>query len=58
VEDVGLLAIKLVLGLVVGASPQLGLLSAETIFGPEIGKAVQPGWIVLDRDLGDKWSLW
>ena len=39
----GLLAILLlVLGLV-GASSQLELLSAKTIFGPRIGKTVWPG---------------
>jgi len=31
---VGLLAVKLVIGLVVGASSQLGLLSTGTILGP------------------------
>jgi len=40
VEDVGLLAIKLVLGSVAGASSQLGLLSTEMILGPGIDKAV------------------
>ena len=40
VEDVGLLAIKLVIGLVVGAFSQLGSLSAGTILRPEIGKTV------------------
>ena len=51
VEDVGLLAILLlVLGLV-GASSQLGSLSAGTILGPGISKTVQPGWIVLEGDL-------
>ena len=34
VEEVGLLAVKLVIGLVVGASSQLGSLSAGTILGP------------------------
>jgi len=42
VEDVGLLAVKLVLGLVVGTSFQLGLLSTKMILGPETGKAVWP----------------
>ena len=41
VEEVGLLAIKLVIGLVVGASSQLGSLSAEMILGPETGETVQ-----------------
>jgi len=50
VEDVGLLAVKLVLGLVVGASSQLELLSTGMILGL--------GWMVLDGDLGDEWSLW
>ena len=55
----GLLAvIVLVIGLVVGASSQLGSLSAGTILGPEIGKAVWPGWMVLDGDLRDEWPLW
>ena len=57
-EEVGLLAVKLVIGLVVEVSSQLESLSIETILGPEIGKAVQLGWMVLDRDLGDEWSLW
>ena len=59
VEDVGLLTvIALVAGLVVGAFSQLGLLSTEMIFGPVTDKTVWPGWIVLERDLGDEWSLW
>ena len=40
-----------------GAFFQLELLSAEMILGLEIGKAVQPGWIILDRDLRDDQSL-
>ena len=40
VEEVGLLAVKLVLGLVVGASSQLGSLSVGTILGPETGKTI------------------
>jgi len=55
VEEVGLLAVKLVLGLVVGASSQLESLSAETILGPETGETVQAGWIVLEGDLRDEW---
>jgi len=47
----------LVIGLVVGASSQLGSLSAETILGPETGGTVWAGWIVLERDLGDEWPL-
>ena len=43
VEEVGLLAVKLVLELVVGASSQLGSLSIGMILGPETGKTVQPG---------------
>ena len=54
VEDVGLLAILLlVLGLV-GVSSQLGSLSAGTILGPGTGEIVQAGWIVLEGDLGDE----
>jgi len=53
VEEVGLLAVKLVLGLVVGASSQLGSLSTGTILGPGTGKTVWPGWIVLERDFAD-----
>jgi len=55
VEDVGLLAAKLVLGLVVGASFQFGSLSTGMILGPETGETVQVGWIVLEGDLGDEW---
>jgi len=58
VEEVGLLAIKLVIGLKVGASSQLGSLSTGTILGPGTGETVQPGWIVLKGDLRDKWPLW
>ena len=57
VEKVGLLAIKLVIGLVVEASSQLGSLSAGTILGPGTDETVQPGWIVLEGDLGDEWPL-
>ena len=39
VEEVGLLAVKLVLGLA-GASSQLGSLSTGTILGPETGETV------------------
>ena len=55
VDDVGLLAAKLVLGLVVGASSQFGSLSTGTILGPGTGKTVQAGWIVLEGDLRDEW---
>ena len=54
VEDVGLLAVKLVLRLVVGASSQLESLSIGTILGPGTGETVWAGWIVLERDLGDE----
>jgi len=54
VEEVGLLAAKLVLGLVVGASSQLGSLSTVMILGPETGETVRTGWIVLEGDLGDE----
>ena len=54
VEKVGLLAVKLVLGLVVGASFQLGSLSTGTILGPGTGETVRPGWIVLEGDLRDE----
>ena len=54
VEKVGLLAVKLVLGLVVGASSQLGSLSTGTILRPGIGETVQAGWIVLEGDLGNE----
>jgi len=40
VEEVDLLAIKLIIGLVAGAFSQLGSLSTETILGTETGKAV------------------
>jgi len=55
VEEVGLLAAKLVLELVVGASSQLGSLSTGMILGPGTGETVQAGWIVLERNLGDEW---
>ena len=58
VEDVDLLTvIVLVAGLVVGVFSQLGLLSTEIIFGLVTGKTVWPDWIILERDLGDKWLL-
>jgi len=51
----GLLAILLlVIGLVVGASSQLGSLSAGMILGPGTGETVQVGWVVLEGDLGDE----
>jgi len=56
---VGLLAILLlVIGLVVGASSQLGSLSAGMILGLETGEIVRVGWIVLEGDLGDEQPLW
>ena len=58
VEEVGLLAVKLVIGLVVGASSQLGSLSAGMILGPGTGETVRLGWIVLEEDFGDEWPLW
>jgi len=53
VEEVGLLAVKLVIGLV-GASSQLGSLSAGTILRPGTGETVRADWIVLEGDLGDE----
>ena len=41
-KEVGLSAVKLIIGLVVGASFQLGLLFIETILSPETDEAVQP----------------
>ena len=53
----GLLAILLlVLGLA-EASSQLESLSTGMILGPGTGKTVWLGWIVLEEDFGDKWSL-
>jgi len=42
VEDIDLLVVKSVLGLVVEASSQLGSLFAGTILGPRTGKTIQP----------------
>jgi len=53
----GLLAVKLVIGLVVEVSFKLGSLSAGTILGLGTGKTVWPGWIVLEEDLGDEQPL-
>ena len=58
VEEVSLLAVKLVIGLVAETSSQLGSLSIWTILGPGTGKAIWLDWIVLDRNLGDDLSLW
>ena len=57
-EDIGLLDVKLVLGLVVKTSSQLESLSTGTILGLRIDKTVWPGWIVLDGDLRDDHPLW
>jgi len=57
VEEVGLLAIRLVIGLVARAFFQLELLSARTILGLGTGKTVWSGYIVQDGDLRDNWSL-
>ena len=57
VEEVGLLAVKLVIGLIVGASSQLGSLSIGTILRPGTGETIQPGWIVLEEDLRDEQPL-
>jgi len=54
VENVGLLAVKLVLRLVVGASSQLGSLSIGMILGPGTGETVRASWIVLEGDLGNE----
>ena len=53
-----LLAVRLVIGLAVGAFSQLESLSARIILGLGTGETVQPEWIVLDRDLRDEQSLW
>ena len=57
VKDVGLLAVLLLVIGLTGASSQLELLSTGMILGPGTGKNVQPGWIVLEGDLGDEWPL-
>ena len=54
VEDIGLLAIKLVIELVVEVSSQLRSLFAGTILGLGTDETVWPGWIVLERNLRDK----
>ena len=58
VKDIGLLAVKLVIGLVTGVSFQLGLLSVGMILGPGTGEAGQLGWIVLEEDFRDEQPLW
>ena len=54
VEDVGLLNVKSVLGLVAEVSSQLESLFTVMILGPGIGKTVWPGWTVLDGNLKDE----
>jgi len=54
VEDISLLTVKLVIGLVAGASSQLESLSAGMILGLETGEAGRLGWIVLEGDLEDE----
>jgi len=58
VENVGLLAILLLVLRLVEASFQLGSLFTETILGPGTGETVQPDWIVLEGDLRDEQPLW
>ena len=58
VEDVGLLAILLLVIGLVGASSQLWLLSIGMILGPGTGETVWLGWIILEEDLRDEWPLW
>ena len=58
VEDVGLLAVLLLVIGLAGASFQLGSLSVEMILVPGTGKTIQPDWIVLKGDLRDEWPLW
>ena len=57
-ENVSLLAVKLVIGLIVEVFSQLRLLSTEMILGLGISETIQPGWLVLERNLEDEWSLW
>ena len=57
-ENIGLLAIKLVIRLVVDVFSQLKSLSAGTILELGIGEAIQPDWIVLDKDLRNKQPFW
>ena len=58
VEEIGLLDIRLVIGLVAEAFSQLGSLSTGMIIGPGTDKTVQPGYIVWDGDLRDDQLLW
>jgi len=58
VEEVGLLAGRLVIGLVARAFFQLESLSTGKILRLGIGKTVWPDFIVQDRDLRDNQPLW
>ena len=58
VEDVGLLAILLLVPGLAGASSQFGSLSTGMILGPGTGKTVRAGWIVLEGDLRDERPRW
>ena len=53
VEKVGLLAVRLVIGLVTKSSSQLGSFFVEIILGPETDKTVQSSWTVWEEDLRD-----
>ena len=53
----GLLDVRLVIGLVAEASSQLESLSVGTILELETDKTIQVGWIVWNRDLGDNQSF-
>ena len=57
VEDMGLLAILLLVLELAGVSSQLGSLSAEAILGPGTGETVWPGWIILEGNFGDEQPL-
>ena len=58
VKNISLLAVKLVIGLVAGASSKLRSLFTGMILGLGTDKASWPDWIVLEGDLGDKQPLW
>ena len=58
VKDAGLLAVLLLVIGLVGASSQLGSLSAGIILGPGTDETIQPDWIVLKGDLEDDQPLW
>jgi len=49
VEEVDLLDIRLVIGLIARPSSQLGLLFLGMILRPGTGETVWPGWIVQER---------